>query len=209
MQGEMLTPRGSWRIPVLRAGALGGRKPPPCLSLGCGCAETALCKHTKGLLSIRAVMLSSSAVIVASLSGVQFGVLSEREREIETGVWKGKGKRQGLVQLKQKFLWMFLQCWALGTAPFLLSHHLTITLPLSKACIRVPLPSAAFEPELSSTWGQRSRALPWVSGFQVCVWGRRGRLRSGRGQAADSSPRHAYARSTATGHRPHVPLAHH
>lgn len=79
------------------------------------------------------MILSSSAVIVASLSGVQVGVLSEREREIEMGVWKGKGKRQGLVQRKQTFLWMFLQCWALGTAPFPLSHHLTIILPLSTA----------------------------------------------------------------------------
>lgn len=116
------------------------------------------------------MILSSSAVIVASFLGVQVGVLSEREREIETGVWKGKGKRQGLVQTKQKFLWMlFLPCWALGTAPFPLSIiSPSFALSLRHVlCIRVPLPSAAFKPELSSTWGQRSRALPCVSGFQV------------------------------------------
>ena len=29
----MLTPHPAWRIPILPIGALGGRKPPPCLSL--------------------------------------------------------------------------------------------------------------------------------------------------------------------------------
>lgn len=37
-----------------------------CLNPGCGYPETALSKHTKGFLGIREVMLSRSAVIIAS-----------------------------------------------------------------------------------------------------------------------------------------------
>lgn len=54
-----------------------------CLSPGCICPERALSKHAKGFLGIRAVILSSLAVIVTFFLGVQVGGMSEREKEIK------------------------------------------------------------------------------------------------------------------------------
>lgn len=60
-----------------------------CLSPGCICPERALSKHAKGFLGIRAVILSSLAVIVTFFLGVQVGGMSEREKEIKTEGMEG------------------------------------------------------------------------------------------------------------------------
>lgn len=49
--------------------------------MDCCYLETALSKHTKGFLGIREVILSSSAVIIASSLGVQEGCQRQGERD--------------------------------------------------------------------------------------------------------------------------------
>jgi len=60
-----------------------------CLSSDCSCPERALSKHAKGFLGIRAVILSSLAVITAFFLGVHVGGLSEREKEIKVEGMEG------------------------------------------------------------------------------------------------------------------------